>query len=329
MSKMSEDAREANKAKAKRLTEQKASSVDASDYGEAPCGFMKTNVKKGNRPISKQNLAVGGRAALKHGGRKSRAMGGDGGMGMAPTGAMGSNAGQPLVATAPMPPQNRFSFSGQQSPLLGAAGMKEGGKAKHWIAGAIKHPGALHKELGVPEGKKIPAKKLQKAEHSSNPVERKRANLAETLKGMHKKADGGVVHEKGAQDPEVSGTRPTGGRVARAEGGKTAKKGTTVNIIIAQKPEHQGMGAMPPHPAAPPPMAPPPGAMPPPPPGAMGPPPGAGGPPMPPPGGGNMPPPSMQRPPMGHAKGGSVYPDMKYAAAGGKGRLEKIREYGE
>lgn len=53
-----------------------------------------------------------------------------------------------------------------------------------WIAGAIKHPGALHKELGVPEGEKIPAKKLKKAEHSENPKERKRAHLAETLKGM-------------------------------------------------------------------------------------------------------------------------------------------------
>ena len=29
--------------------------------------------------------------------------------------------------------------------------MKKHGK---WIAEAIKHPGALHKELGVPEGKK-------------------------------------------------------------------------------------------------------------------------------------------------------------------------------
>lgn len=27
---------------------------------------------------------------------------------------------------------------------------------KKWIQGAIKHPGALHKELGVPKGKKIP-----------------------------------------------------------------------------------------------------------------------------------------------------------------------------
>jgi hypothetical protein len=58
--------------------------------------------------------------------------------------------------------------------------------AKNWIAGAIKHPGALHKELGVKKGEKIPEKKLEKAEHSKNPKTKKRAVLAETLKKMHK-----------------------------------------------------------------------------------------------------------------------------------------------
>lgn len=57
--------------------------------------------------------------------------------------------------------------------------------AVKWIAGAIKHPGALHRELGVPKGKKIPAKKLAKAAHSSNPKLAKRARLAETLEGFH------------------------------------------------------------------------------------------------------------------------------------------------
>jgi hypothetical protein len=59
--------------------------------------------------------------------------------------------------------------------------------AKKWIQGAIKHKGALHKELGVPEGKKIPESKLKKAEHSKNPTLKKRAVLAETLKGLKKK----------------------------------------------------------------------------------------------------------------------------------------------
>lgn len=58
---------------------------------------------------------------------------------------------------------------------------------KKWIAGAIKHPGALHKSLHVKKGEKIPESKIKKAEHSKNPILRKRANLAETLKKMHKK----------------------------------------------------------------------------------------------------------------------------------------------
>jgi hypothetical protein len=54
---------------------------------------------------------------------------------------------------------------------------------KNWIAGAIKKPGALHKELGVPMGTKIPEGKL-KAATKAGGVEAKRANLAMTLKKM-------------------------------------------------------------------------------------------------------------------------------------------------
>ena len=56
--------------------------------------------------------------------------------------------------------------------------------SKKWIAGAIKHPGALHAQLGVPQGKKIPAKKLAKAAKAGGTLGR-RARLAETLKGFH------------------------------------------------------------------------------------------------------------------------------------------------
>jgi len=42
----------------------------------------------------------------------------------------------------------------------------------------------LHRALGVPEGEKIPAKKMAKAAHGS-PRLRKMASLAKTLKGMH------------------------------------------------------------------------------------------------------------------------------------------------
>lgn len=58
--------------------------------------------------------------------------------------------------------------------------------SSHWIQTAIKHKGKLHKELDVPMGKKIPEKKLKKAEHSKNPKLKKRAVLAETLKKFHK-----------------------------------------------------------------------------------------------------------------------------------------------
>ena len=54
---------------------------------------------------------------------------------------------------------------------------------KNWIKGAIKKPGALHKELGVPQGKKIPKSKLKTAAKAGG-VEAKRANLAMTLKKM-------------------------------------------------------------------------------------------------------------------------------------------------
>ena len=60
--------------------------------------------------------------------------------------------------------------------------------SKNFIAKAIKHPGKLHRDLGVPQGKKIPAKKMAKALHSKNPSIRREANLAKTLKKLsHRK----------------------------------------------------------------------------------------------------------------------------------------------
>lgn len=55
-----------------------------------------------------------------------------------------------------------------------------------WIQDMHMKKGALHKELKVPEGKKIPEGKLKKAEHSKSPVLKKRAVLAETFKKMKK-----------------------------------------------------------------------------------------------------------------------------------------------
>jgi hypothetical protein len=58
--------------------------------------------------------------------------------------------------------------------------------AKNWIKGAVKRPGQLHADLGVPRGERIPAKKLEAAAHSDNPKVRQRANFAKTMKGLHK-----------------------------------------------------------------------------------------------------------------------------------------------
>jgi hypothetical protein len=57
--------------------------------------------------------------------------------------------------------------------------------AKNFIKDAIKKPGALHKDLGVPKGQKIPAKKLAKAAKAGGKVGQ-RARFAETLKGLKK-----------------------------------------------------------------------------------------------------------------------------------------------
>lgn len=57
--------------------------------------------------------------------------------------------------------------------------------SNNWIQGAIKRPGALHRELGVPQGEKIPMKKLNAAEQKGGRMA-KQAALAKTLRGFNK-----------------------------------------------------------------------------------------------------------------------------------------------
>lgn len=58
--------------------------------------------------------------------------------------------------------------------------------AKSGIHIKASRKGSLHKALGVPKGKKISEKKLEKAEHSKNPKLRKKAQFAENAKKWRK-----------------------------------------------------------------------------------------------------------------------------------------------
>ena len=58
--------------------------------------------------------------------------------------------------------------------------------AKNWIKGATSRPGALHRALGVPEGTRIPAKKVAAAAQKGGTLG-KQARLAETLGKLGKK----------------------------------------------------------------------------------------------------------------------------------------------
>lgn len=62
-------------------------------------------------------------------------------------------------------------------------GRKKGGKK--WIQKAIKHPGALHRQLGVPAGQKIPKGKIRAAAKKGGKLGA-RARLAITLSKMRK-----------------------------------------------------------------------------------------------------------------------------------------------
>ena len=59
----------------------------------------------------------------------------------------------------------------------------KGGKLN--IAKAIKKPGALHEQMGIPKGKKIPAKALAKAAKAPGKLGQ-RARFAQVLKGFNK-----------------------------------------------------------------------------------------------------------------------------------------------
>jgi hypothetical protein len=137
------------------------------------------------------------------------------------------------------PPRNTDAQPGSQDPMLADGG--------HFIQGAIKHPGALHEQLGVPKGEKIPKGKLDKAAHAKGKLGQ-RARFAETLS---KFSNGGAVDKpqpfKPAAEPKPQpnsfekdvnndGQRNRLGKTIKrfADGGDTAKDKPASGLEPAQ-----------------------------------------------------------------------------------------------
>lgn len=76
--------------------------------------------------------------------------------------------------------------------------------AKKWISKAIKKPGALHADLGVPQGQKIPKSKIQAAAKGKGKTAQ-RARLALTLGKMHHKGSPKKMPRARAQGEDFSG----------------------------------------------------------------------------------------------------------------------------
>lgn len=67
--------------------------------------------------------------------------------------------------------------------------------AGHFIQHAIKHPGALHKEMGVPEGEPIPRHRLEAAAQKGGELGR-RARFAIVLEHLHHGTAAPAEHAK-------------------------------------------------------------------------------------------------------------------------------------
>jgi hypothetical protein len=300
MSEAAKAARAANKAKAKRMSAgDPHAKVDASDW--TPPEPLNTEAKTGLRPVSRRAFKKGGKVvdmvgekAHKNAGRKARKSG-------------GRSLANDIVNRNVKDANAEFG-----KPHIG--GYKRGGHTdeksdRALVKKMVKPSARTGKDLGGAL-EKLPAVALIKK--GGLPGIAGKALLGGKGDREERK------HGGAAKGNYTGGTRPTGGRIARKDGGRTKKSGkTNINIIIgagAQKPD---MAPMPPNMMAPvrPPTSPVPVPPPMPPQGGM-PLPGAGA---------GLPP-----PPMARKSGGRVgnrryrsFKDMDAGSGGGLGRLEK------
>lgn len=283
MYEMAKKAREAMKSKARRLAGEKDIKTDSSTWSPAPLlrSDVKTGARPIMKPSAKgigesnaardTKAAIGDakRGAFKSGGavkdagvKDKKALGAidpspkrgaaqnykrggkaEGGKLPSPYEAMRSEERMGRVKVEEKNKMPSPKEAAESAARVGDVpeGRKSGGKK--WIAGAIKHPGALRKSLGVKEGEKIPAKKLSKAAEAPGKLGQ-RARLAQTLKKLGKKRGGGV-----------------GLTVVIADkGGRAAPQGMTAPIAPRAVPVPQAAAPMP-MPAAPPPAQMPPVPM--------------------------------------------------------------------
>jgi hypothetical protein len=332
MSEMAITARAKAREKVERLTRTPKGDVDASGWRE-PLGEqgMAPGLQTGPRPVSPRQFRRGGAVdggKFAHVGRKPRASGG--------------------MTANDYINRNVKSANEEREGPKHLGGMHKGGRAHKATGGnmtsmalpqaftpvARADGGRAHKMMGGPMmgrpemppprmGNSMPAGGVAGGAPMMRPrpelmgrgMMRKDGGKAEHGKGCScSKCSGGAVGKAAGGGVSYGGSRPQGGRIARASGGRS-KKGTTVNIIIAPS----GGGApKPPMPMSPPGAAPPPGGppglhqgMPPPPPPGM--PPGGAPPPM--------------GPPMMRKHGGRAYP-IETGGAGGLARLAKVKAYG-